>query len=143
MLRPEPRASLVLGDDALDLGYITGFGASELAGDRPMRWLHGRGTIVLPLPRQLEAGSEVTLDLAAPLPIDGPLEVTIDGRWRVRIAVAPVWRRYHLMLPPALAGAKQLRLDLRAPITVPMRVDPRSDDARPLSVTVHRVAVEW
>lgn len=142
MLRPEPRSSLVLGDNALDLGYIAGFGGSERAGDRSMRWLLGDGSVVLPLPRPLAPGSSVVLDIAAPLRLNGPLEVSGDGGWRATLPVTPNWRSYRLALPPSLAGARQLRLTLHAPVRLPMRDNSRSDDARPLSVMIHRVAVE-
>ncbi len=142
MLRPEARTSLVLGDDALDLGYISGFGGSEQAGDRTMRWLLGEGSVILPLPKALGVGSSLLLDLAGPLPLRGPLEVTINGRWHASLTVATGWRRYHLALPDGLAGAKRLRLDLRAPTYMPALDNPRSDDARPLSVMLHRVGVE-
>ena len=138
----EPRSSLVLGDDALDLGYIAGFGGSEMAGDRPVRWLLGSGTVVLPLPQPLEAGDVLMLDLAAPLQLDGPLEVTINGRWRQEVHVAPGWRRYYVALPADIAGTREIRLDLRAPTHLPAREDPQSSDARPLSVMVHRVGVQ-
>ena len=142
MLWAEPRAALVLGDDGLDLGYIRGFGGAETAGDRTMRWLLGDGSIVLPTPEPLPAGGAVVLDLAAPLDLSGPLEVVVEGRWRTTIAVASDWRRYHLTLPAELAGARKLRLDFRAPTRLPMLHNPESDDARPLSVMVHRVAIQ-
>jgi 4-amino-4-deoxy-L-arabinose transferase-like glycosyltransferase len=142
MLRPEPRSALVLGDEALDLGYISGFGGSELAGDRSMRWLLGSGSIVLPLPAPLAAGSSVVLDVAAPLPLDGPLQIVVDGRWRTTVPTTSNWRRYRFALPAGLSGARQLRIDLQAPSRLPIRDNPKSDDARPLSVMVHRVAVE-
>ena len=52
--QPEPRQSLVLGDDALDLGYIAGFEGSEPGGGHSMRWLEGKGTILLPLVRTID-----------------------------------------------------------------------------------------
>ena len=141
VLHPEPRSRLILGDDALDLGYLAGFGGSEVAGDRSVRWLLGSGMIILPLPQPLAMGDSVVLELAGPLPRSGPLEVIINGRRRVRFAVAPDWRRYQLLLPPDLAGTRQLRLDLHAPVTLPALHNPQSDDARPLSVMVHSVGV--
>jgi hypothetical protein len=67
--------------------------------------------------------------------------VTLNERWRVAFSPAPGWRRYHLAIPPDLAGATELRIDLHAPTRVPMRENPQSDDARSLSVMLHRVAV--
>jgi 4-amino-4-deoxy-L-arabinose transferase-like glycosyltransferase len=142
MLRPERRSALVLGDAALDLGYIQGFGGAEQAGERTMRWLLGDGSVRLPLPEPIAAGDSVVLELAAPLQLSGPIEVTIDGRWRVDLGIAPNWRSYRLALPTELIGAEQLRIDLQAPTRLPMRENPESDDARPLSIMVHRVAVE-
>jgi tetratricopeptide (TPR) repeat protein len=140
--RSEPRQSLVLGDDALDLGYIAGFGGSELLGTRSMRWLEEQGTILLPLSQPLVAGSSLALDLADPLlSSSGPLELVVNGRWRVWIPVAPDWRRYHVVLPSAFAGTRELRLDLRATATLPALSDPQSDDARSLSIMVHSVRV--
>lgn len=139
--QPEARQSLILGDDALDLGYIAGFEGSESGGGRSMRWLEGKGTIVLPLPQPLTVGSSLVLELADPLAASGSLEVVINKRWRVHLATTPDWRDYHVVLPSDLAGAQVLRLDLQAPVTIPARVDPQSDDARPLSVMVHSVRV--
>ena len=139
--RPEPRQALVLGEDALDLGYIAGFAGSESAAGRSMRWLLGKGTIRLPLPQPLSTGSILTLDLAGPLPQSGPLDLVVNDGWRVRLPLAPEWRRYQIMLPDALAGEQQLRLDLQAPVTLPALADPSSVDARPLSVMVHSVRV--
>jgi hypothetical protein len=140
-VRSEPRQGIILGDDALDLGYIAGFGGSESAGGRAMRWLLGQGTVRLPLPEPLRAGSTLMLDLAAPLPRSGPLDLVVNGGWRVQLAVAPEWRRYHIMLPDSLAGQQQLRLDLRGPTTIPALTGSGGDDARPLSVMVHSVRV--
>jgi hypothetical protein len=137
----EPRSSLILGDDALDLGYIRGFGGSEQSSAGPMRWLEGSGVVELPLPAPLAMGSELALDIAAPLPLSGPIEVAVGGHWRVQLVPAPGWRTYRLALPPDLAGSRRLRIELHAPITIPARIDPQSADARPLSVMVHRVAV--
>jgi hypothetical protein len=142
VLRPERRSALVLGDAALDLGYIKGFGGAEQTGERTMRWLLGTGSVRLPLPEPIEAGDALVLELAAPLQLSEPLEVIIDGRWRVDLAIAPDWRSYRLALPAELAGTNELRLDLHAPTSMPMRENPESDDARPLSIMVHRVAVE-
>ena len=141
-LQVEPRRTVVLGDGALDLGYIAGFSEGEQLGDRTLRWLSGEGGIVLPLPEPLQQGDSVVLDLAAPLPLRGPLVVMAGERVLARLDVAPGWRRYHLALPPELTGATRLDLRLLAPTRIPMRDDPRSDDARALSVMVHRVAVE-
>ena len=140
-VRSEPRQGIILGDDALDLGYIAGFGGSEAAGGRAMRWLLGQGTVRLPLPEPLRVGSSLMLDLAAPLPQSGPLDLVVNGGWHVRLAVSPEWRRYHLMLPDSLAGQQRLRLDLRAPVTIPALAGSGGDDARPLSVMVHSVRV--
>jgi len=81
------------------------------------------------------------LDLAAPLPRSGPLDLVVNGGWHVRLAVAPEWRRYHIMLPASFVGQQQLRLDLRAPVTIPALAGSGGDDARPLSVMVHSVRV--
>lgn len=142
MLRPEARSSLVIGDDALDLGYLRGFGMSERVGDIPMRWLLGDGAVHLPLDQPIVAGDSIMLDIAAPLPIGGPVEITIAGRWRTSFMPRPVWRRYRFSLPQELVGSTDLRIDFHAPTRLPMRDDPKSDDARPLSVMLHRVAVE-
>jgi 4-amino-4-deoxy-L-arabinose transferase-like glycosyltransferase len=140
-VRSEPRQGIILGDDALDLGYIAGFGGSESAGGRAMRWLLGQGTVSLPLTEPLRVGSSVMLDLAVPLPQSGPLDLVVNGGWHVRLAVSPEWRRYHLMLSDSLAGQQRLRLDLRAPVTIPALAGSGGDDARPLSVMVHSVRV--
>ena len=141
-LRPEPRWSVVLGDDALDLGYVAGFSEGERLGDRTLRWLLGDGVVTLPLPTAVQPGDSVALDLATPLDLNGTLDVHIGDRLVGRLSVVPGWRRYHLPVPPDLVGTSQLELRLHAPTRIPMRDDPASNDPRPLSVMVHRVAVE-
>ncbi len=125
----------------LDLGYIEGFGLSETAGGRSMRWLLGDGQIVLPLNAPLKPGSVVALDLAGPFPLRGPLEIVVEGRWRFDIPVAPEWRTYYIFVPEDIAEPQQLTLGLKASTTIPALKDHTSDDARPLSVMVHRVAL--
>ncbi|HEY0733505.1 MAG TPA: glycosyltransferase family 39 protein [Herpetosiphonaceae bacterium] len=136
-----PRAALVLGQDALDLGYIVGFAGSEQAGDLSYRWLLGSGEIVLPLIRPLAAGDSIGLTLAAPLPLTGPLQVRINGGPAILLRPDPQWREYRLVIPPALADQTELRLSLSAPTYLPMREEEESDDPRSLSVMVHRVVV--
>ena len=142
MLQPEPRSSLVLGDDALDLGYIAGFGGSESAGERSMRWLLGTGAVALPLPEPVALGDALVLELAGPLPGREPLDVVINERWPVTLGVAAGWREYRIVLPPDLVGSRELRLDLRAPTRLPAFENSGSDDARPLSVMVHAIRVK-
>lgn len=137
----QPRQTLVLGQDALDLGYIVGFAGSELAADLSYRWLLGEGEIVLPLGAPLAAGDSVGLTLAAPLPMKGPLQVRINGGPTLLLRPDPQWREYRLAIPPALAGQTKLRLSLSAPTYLPMREEAESDDPRSLSVMVHRVVV--
>ena len=81
------------------------------------------------------------LELADPLTASGSLEIVVNKVWRVRLATSPDWRTYHVALPSGLSGAQEIQLDLQAPVTIPALVDPQSDDARPLSVMVHRVGV--
>ncbi|HEX6289064.1 MAG TPA: glycosyltransferase family 39 protein [Herpetosiphonaceae bacterium] len=138
----EPRESLVLGDDALDLGYVAGFAGSERSGDLTFRWLLGDGEIVLPLEQPLAAGNTVSMVLAAPIPLDGPLQISVGNAPAAVLRPDAQWRVYRLSVPPALAGQRQLRLRLHAPTYLPMRADPASADPRPLSVMVHSVAVE-
>ncbi len=135
----EARSALTLGDDALDLGYIAGFSASERSGSRTLRWLQGTGEIRLPLPAPLAAGQSLTLELAGPLPLDRPLRLSVNGLPLGVVEVAPAWRVYHLALPPALTGATLLRIALSADARVPARLDPASADPRALSVMVHQV----
>ncbi|HEY0604272.1 MAG TPA: glycosyltransferase family 39 protein [Herpetosiphonaceae bacterium] len=136
-----PRAALVLGQDALDLGYIAGFAGSEQAGDLSYRWLLGAGEIVLPLTTPLVAGDSIGLTIAAPLPLSGQLQVRINGGPAIMLRPDPQWREYRLAIPPALAGQTELRLSLSAPTYLPMREEEESDDPRSLSVMVHRVVV--
>lgn len=136
-----PREALVLGRDALDLGYIAGFAGSEQTGDLSYRWLLGEGEIVLPLSTPLAAGGSFTLTLAAPLPMKGPLQVRINDSPPILLRPDPQWREYRLAIPPALAGQTELRLKLSAPTYLPMRDEEQSDDPRSLSVMVHRVVV--
>ncbi len=107
-IRPEALSVLILGDGGLDLGYIDGFGLSETAGGRSMRWLLGDGQIVLPLNAPLKPGSVVALDLAGPFPLRGPLEIIVEGRWRFDIPVAPEWRTYYIFVPEDIAEPQQL-----------------------------------
>ncbi|MBV9788049.1 MAG: tetratricopeptide repeat protein, partial [Chloroflexi bacterium] len=137
----QPRQALVLGQDALDLGYIVGFAGSELAADLSYRWLLGEGEIVLPLDAPLAAGDSIGLTLAAPLPMKGPLQVRINGGPIQLLRPDPQWREYRLAIPSALAGQTKLRLSLSAPTYLPMREEAESDDPRSLSVMVHRVVV--
>ena len=138
----EPRSSLLLGDGGTDLGYVAGFAEGELNGERSFRWLLGDGTVVLPLAAPFSEGDEVVLDLAAPLELGGPLELWINGYRGARFVPQAGWRTYRFAVPPALAGAAELRLELHAPTRLPLAGDPQSQDARALSVMLHRVAVE-
>jgi len=138
----EPRNALVLGDDALDLGYIVGFAESERSGDKPFRWLLGDGKVVLPLPQPLQAGQHVVFELAAPLVLEAPLQLQLDTSTPLVLSPNPQWRAYRLPVPPSLVGHRVLQLSLRAPTRLPMRDDPQSTDPRALSVMVHRVAIE-
>jgi hypothetical protein len=137
----EPRNTLVLGDDALDLGYIAGFAEAEVVGERNYRWLSGQGTVVMPLPDPLQAGDTIEIELAAPLVLDGPLVLNINDGAQVAIRPDLAWRTYRLVVPPMLSGQQELRLRLRAPTHLPMNDNPESNDPRALSVMVHRVAV--
>lgn len=137
----EARPSLQLGDDALDLGYIVGFSGSERHGARTFRWLQGDGAIVLALSQPLQAGDVVTIELAAPLPLDQPLRVMINDQVALSFWPAPDWRLYRFVVPPALSGAHAARIRLTAGTFLPERADPTSDDPRALSVMIHRVAV--
>lgn len=137
----KPRRALVLGQDALDLGYIVGFAGSEQTADLSYRWLLGAGEIVLPLSTPLVAGNSIGLTLAAPLPLSGPLQVRINDGPAMLLRPDPQWREYRLVIPPALAGQTELRLSLSAPTYLPMREEEESDDPRSLSVMVHRVVV--
>ncbi len=137
----EQRDSLVLGDDALDLGYIAGFAGAERVGERSYRWLSGNGSVVLPLLEPLVAGAEVQIEMAAPIALDGVLHVRLNDHQATLLRPNADWRTYHLAVPPGLAGQTRLRLELNAPTYLPMHADPTSDDARALSVMVHRVAV--
>lgn len=137
----QPRTTLALGDDGLDLGYIAGFGESENDGTRSYRWLLGDGLIELPLAAPLHVGDEVLIDLAAPLPLDGVVRVSLNGGPAVPLETAPGWRSYRLTIPPSLAGSTMLRVQLRAPTYLPMRSDPASQDPRALSVMVHSLTL--
>ncbi len=137
----ESRAALQLGDDALDLGSIAGFSGSERHGARTFRWLQGDGAIRLSLSRPLQAGDTVAIELAAPLPLDQPLRVTLNDQVALSFWPAPDWRVYRFVVPPALAGAHEARIQLTTATFLPERADPTSDDPRALSVMVHRVAV--
>lgn len=137
----ETRSALTLGDDALDLGYIAGFSASERSGSRTFRWLQGTGEIRLPLSAPVAAGQSLMLELAAPLPLAHPLRLSVNGQPVALIPNVPAWRVYHLALPPSLTGATELRLQLRADTRVPARLDPASTDPRALSVMLRRVAL--
>lgn len=138
----EPRDTLVLGDGALDLGYISGFADSEQSGVHTYRWLLGDGEVVLPLLEPLTAGATVVVELAGPLELDGPLQLWLGGNPALVLSPDAEWRTYRLPVPPALAGQRELRLRLHAPTRLPMHDDPASNDPRALSVMVHRVAVE-
>lgn len=140
-VRPEPRSAVVLGDGGLDLGYIEGFGLSETAGGRSMRWLLGAGRVVLPLAAPLKPGSVVALDLASPFALDRPLDIVVDGQWHFQIPVAPEWRTYYIVVPADVALPQRLDIRLEASTHIPAQSDATSDDARPLSVMVHRVAI--
>lgn len=138
----EPRAMLALGDDALDLGYIAGFAGAETVGERSYRWLSGSGSVVLPLAEPLVAGDEVQIEMAAPIALNGGLQVRMNDGPPLLLRPDAAWRVYHLVVPPGLAGQRKLRLTLQAPTYLPMKTDPNSSDARALSVMVHRVAVK-
>jgi len=138
----EARSSLLLGDGGTDLGYVAGFAESELNGDRSFRWLLGDGTVVLPLATPIAEGDEVVLELAAPLELGGPLELWINGYRSGRFVPQSGWRAYRFGVPRELAGATELRIDLHAPTRLPLAEDPHSQDARALSIMLHRVAVE-
>lgn len=138
----EPRDALLLGDGALDLGYISGFAESEQIGARSYRWLLGDGEVVLPLTEPLTPGATVVVELAAPLDLGAPLQLRVADGPAMTLQPNPQWRTYRLTVPPALVGQRQLRLRLHAPTRLPMRDDPQSNDPRALSVMVHRVALE-
>lgn len=138
----EPRTTLVLGDDALDLGYIAGFAGAEVVGERSYRWLSGDGMVVLPLSEPLVAGDEVQIEIAAPIALPGALKVSLNGGPPQLLRPDSAWRVYHFVVPPGLAGQSKLRLALQAPTYLPMNADPQSTDPRALSVMVHRVAVK-
>lgn len=140
-LPAELRNDVVLGD-GLDLGYIAGFSGAELSGARSFRWLQGDGEIVLWLDDPLPAGAVVKLELAAPLPLDGPLRIGFDDGTTLSLTPDGDWRAYRVSVPMALAGQSRLRLRLRAPTYLPLRADAASADPRALSVMVHRVVVE-
>lgn len=137
---PEPRSSVVLGDGGMDLGYIDGFALGETAGGRTMRWLLGDGRVVLPLDAPISSGALVALDVASPF-ANGPLEVVVEGRWRYTIPVSAQWRTYYVAIPQDIAEPNTLTLELHSATVIPAQRDPESDDARPLGVMVHRVAL--
>lgn len=139
-VRPPETRGLVLGND-LDLGYISGFAPSEYIGERTLRWLKGKGEIVLPLPAPLAPGDMALIELAAPVPLDAPPTISINGGPPRRLPVQSQWRCFLLPIPPEAFGQRTLRLQLAAPTFIPMQRDPQSDDARALSIMVHRVAV--
>lgn len=141
-VRVEPRNNLVLGNDALDLGYIAGFAEPETNGERSYRWLSGDGEIVVPLSQPLVAGSTVMLEMAAPLELDGPVRITLNDGPAVSLRPVAGWRAYYLGVPPALAGEQVLRIRIQAPTRLPMRDNPESNDPRALSVMVHQVGVD-
>jgi tetratricopeptide (TPR) repeat protein len=138
----EPRNALVLGDDALDLGYMAGFSGSERSGDLTFRWLMGTGKIVLPLAQPLAVGDMVSLQLAAPVALNGSLQIQLNEQLVATLRPDAQWRVYRFAVPPALAGQRELHVQLHAPTYLPMHADPESNDPRALSVMVHRVAVE-
>ncbi len=138
----EPRDELVLGDDALDLGYIAGFAEAERSGARSYRWLSGRGTVVLPLQQPLAAGDVVQLELAGPIPLAGPAQLQINAGPLLTLWPDPDWRVYSFPVPPSLVGERELRLELQAPFHLPMADDPASSDARALSIMLHRAGVQ-
>ena len=138
----EPRNALVLGDDALDLGYIAGFAGGEWNGDLSFRWLTGAGELVLPLAQPLAAGDMLSIQLAAPVGLDGPLQIQLNDRPVAALRPDAQWRVYRFAVPPALAGQRRLHVRLHAPTYLPMYANPESNDPRALSVMVHRVAVE-
>ncbi|MBA3946258.1 MAG: phospholipid carrier-dependent glycosyltransferase [Herpetosiphonaceae bacterium] len=139
-LRPEPRNVVTLGTN-LDLGYIRGFALGEQVNDHSLRWLEGEGDITLPLPAPLAVGSVVVLEVAAPIPLNGPVQVQINDGVRLNIQPQAQWRSFVLPVPLEAAGQTSLRLHLRAPAFTPMKRDPASNDPRSLSVMVHQVAV--
>ncbi len=140
-LRPEPRSSVTLGGN-LDLGYIRGFALGEQVNDHSLRWLEGEGDITLPLPAPLVVGNVVVVEVAAPIPLNGPLQLQLNDGALLNIQPQPQWRSFVLPVPLEAAGQTSLRLHLRAPTFTPMKRDPASDDPRSLSVMVHQVAVK-
>lgn len=146
-LNPPPTSDLTLGD-GLDFGYLDGFSFGEDLPPQPdgaavsYRWLQGNGVIALPLPAPLRAGSVLSLGMAGVTPGVTPLTLELGGA-RVTIPVqGGQWQVYHVAVPESLEGQSRVELRLHAPTFVPLQQDPRSTDARQLSLMISRVAVE-
>lgn len=138
-----PATTGVAIGNGLDLGYVAGFSPAEQSAAGSYRWLEGDGTILLPLPQPASADQQVVLRLTSGRDQPAPLTVRINGGAAQQIDVQPgQWRVYHLALPPEAIGAQQIRLDLHAPVFVPARTTPGSNDARALSLMASAAGVQ-
>jgi hypothetical protein len=98
---------------------------------------------VLPLPEPLHPGSVLELRMTSGQAQAVPLTVQFVGGQQHTIEVASgTWRTYRLLVPPALAGQRELALALHAPTFIPANSVPGSVDVRSLSLMLSAVRVE-
>lgn len=135
--KPAPAATVHLGDGR-DMGYIAGFSPSESDQNGSYRWMTGRGTVRIPLPQPLAAGSRLVLRLAAPS--DTPLTVDFGGSAQTITVAGGQWRTYTLPIPPELEGQQTLAVELRATPFIPWVNNPASNDLRQISVMVSDIS---
>jgi hypothetical protein len=118
------------------IGVREGWGAPELNGGRPERWLEQAGQLGLAVP----VAGRYRLSWSA-LPAGGArtLEVRVGDRMFV-IPLAPGARRYELLLDLP-AGISRLELRSREPATTGDALE-RNGDLRPISVRFAEIKLE-
>jgi 4-amino-4-deoxy-L-arabinose transferase-like glycosyltransferase len=131
----------------LDVGFVGGMYAPEVADGRSVRWTSGDAGL------RLAAGKDGTLlelRMAAPRPDGKPVMVQVCvGSECHAVAVEARWTTYKLLAPPVCAQGSacpgSLEVHLRMPTFVPAHADERSasgEDDRPLGVLIDEASAE-